>query len=226
MAATLPKSESNPYAFTMLQTWKFSKGILLTVLVTAMLSFLVLGYGYRQQRSSEILTGVIAGLTIILGMLTAEWLRASREQVEVTRMRGIDLMAHLERYLYNFEEYMQDPLSHENSHHGEDMTNVANSLGLLARTTRWPQPNAKKIRAMASEMQGKTAALHLDAFENGEIWSLDERLEVANDFGPLWQLIWDHTSQANSDFSARVKKYRKTQRNDGIPFAWAKKPSN
>jgi len=210
----------------MLQTWKFSKGILLTVLVTAMLSFLVLGYAYRQERSSEILTGVIAGLTIILGMLTAEWLRASREQVEVTRMRGIDLNDYLQTYLYNFEEYMQDPLSHENSHHREDMTNVVNSLGLLARTTRWPQPNAKKIRETASEILVKTAALHLDAFENGYIWSLDERLEVTNDFRPLWQLIWARSSQVDSDISARVEKYRKTQRNEGIPFAWAKNPLN
>ena len=152
-----------------------------------MLSFLVLGYAYRQQRSSEILTGVIAGLTIILGMLTAEWLRASREQVEVTRMRGVDLNNYLQTYLYNFEEYMQDPLSHENSHHREDETNVINSLGLLARTTRWPQPNAKKIRETASEMLGKAAALHFDAFENGYIWSVDERRQVIKDFRPFWK---------------------------------------
>ena len=210
----------------MLQTWKFSKGILLTVLVTAMLSFLVLGYAYRQQRSSEILTGVIAGLTIILGMLTAEWLRASREQVEVTRMRGIDVLFHLDRYLYNFEEYMQDPFSHEKSHHAEDLARVAISLGSLHRTTRWPQPNAKKIREIASETHIKVAALHLDATENGYIWSLDERLEVAKDFAPIWPLIWGRSLQADSDISARVEKYRKTQSNEGIPFAWRKKTPN
>lgn len=210
----------------MLQTWKFSKGILLTVLITAMLSFLVLGYGYRQQRASEILTGVMAGLTIILGMLTAEWLRASREQVEVTRMRGLDLMTYLERYLYNFEEYMQEPFSHENSHHGEDLTKVANSLGLLARTTRWPQPNAKKIREIANETHIKLVALYSDAFENGYIWSVDERRQVIKDFRPFWSLMWDRSPQADSDVTARIEKYRKTQRNEGTPFAWSKKPSN
>ncbi len=210
----------------MLQTWKFSKGILLTILVTAMLSFLVLGYAYRQQRSSEILTGVIAGLTIILGMLTAEWLRASREQVEVTRMQGINLLTHLERYLYNFEEFMQDPFSHEKSQHAEDLAHVATSLGSLHRTTRWPQPNAKKIRKMASEIHAKVGALQSDAFENGYIWSVDERLEVANDFVPLWQLIWARSSQADSAITARVEKYRKTQRNEGIPFAWTKRTPN
>ena len=210
----------------MLQMWKFSKGILLTVLVTAMLSFLVLGYADRQQRSSEILTGVIAGLTVILGMLTAEWLRTSREQVEVTRMRGINISTHLDRYLYNFEEYMQDPLSHEQSRHAEDFVHVFSTLALLARTTRWPQPNAKKIRELASELHSKIGALQTDAEENGYIWSLEERLEVGNDFGPFWQLIWARNLQANNDNTARMEKYRKTQNNGGIPFAWRKKTSN
>ena len=206
--------------------WKFSKGILLTVLVTAMLSFLILGYAYRQQRSSEILTGVIAGLTIILGMLTAEWLRTSRQQVELTRMRSVDLLTHLDRYLYNFEDYMQDPLSHEQSHHAEDFVHVFISLGGLARTTRWPQPNAKKIRKLALELHAKVGALQTDAFENGYIWSLDERLEVANDFVPFWRLIWARNLQANLEIKARVDKYRKTQSNEGIPFAWKKKTLN
>ena len=206
--------------------WKFSKGILLTVLVTAMLSFLILGYAYRQQRSSEILTGVTAGLTIILGMLTAEWLRTSRQQVELTRMRSVDLLTHLDRYLYNFEDYMQDPLSHEQSHHAEDFVHVFISLGGLARTTRWPQPNAKKIRKLALELHAKVGALQTDAFENGYIWSLDERLEVANDFVPFWRLIWARNLQANLEIKARVDKYRKTQSNEGIPFAWKKKTLN
>ena len=210
----------------MLQSWKFSKGILLTILVTAMLSVLVLGYAYRQQRSSEILTGVIAGLTIILGMLTAEWLRVSREQVEATRILGMDVLMHLERYLYNFEELMQDPYSHEKSHYAEHYEHVGISLGSLARTTRWPQPNAKKIREMASEIHAKLVALSLDAFENGYIWSLEERMVVAKDFNPLWQLIWARNLQADSDVTARIEKYRKTQRNEGTPFAWSKKPSN
>jgi len=210
----------------MLQMWKFSKGIFLTILVTTMLSFLVLGYAYRQHRSSEILTGVIAGLTIILGMITAEWLRSAREQVEATRKRGIDLSTHLERFLYNFEEYMQDPLSHEQSHHADDHVHVITSLGLLARTTRWPQPNAKKIREIARELHAKVMALREDAVENGYIWSLDERIVMANDFMAFWPLIWARNLQADSDNTARVEKYRKTKSNEGIPFAWRKKPSN
>ena len=167
-----------------------------------------------------------AGLTVILGMLTAEWLRASREQVEMTRMRAIDLSTHLDRYLYNFEEFMQDPFSHEQSHHAEDFAHVRISLGSLARTTRWPQPNAKKIREMAGEMLAKVSSLSSDAFENGYIWSLDERIEVAKDIGPLWQLIWARSLQTDNDIKARMEKYRKTQRNEGIPFAWRKKSSN
>lgn len=71
----------------------------------------LLGFAYQRHRSSEILTGVIGGLTIILGMITAGWLRASREQIELTRSRFFELLTHLERYLYNFDEYMRDQYS-------------------------------------------------------------------------------------------------------------------
>ena len=209
----------------MLQTWKFSKGILLTVLFTAVLSFLVLGFAYRQHRSSEILTGVIGGLTIILGMITAEWLRASREQVELARSRFVELFTYLDRYLYNFENYMQDPLSHEQSRYAEDFVHVFSSLALLARTTRWPQPNAKKIREVALELHAKIAALQWDALENGYVWSLDERMVVSNDANQFGRLIWARKTQADDDNTARMEKYRKTQRNEGIPFMWKRERS-
>lgn len=120
----------------MLEIWKFPKGIPLTALATATIWFLVLGFAYRQHRSSEILTGVIGGLTIILGKIRAAWLRSSREQVEVTRDRFFELMTHLERYLYNFDGFMQEPYSHEKSRHMEDFVLVFSSLSSMSRTTR------------------------------------------------------------------------------------------
>lgn len=210
----------------MIETWKFSKGILLTALATGIIWVAVVGFAYQKNRSSEILTGVIGGLTIILGMITAEWLRASREQVELTRTRQLELITYLDRYLYNFEDYMRDPLSHEQSRHAEDFIHVFSALALLARTTRWPQPNAKKIREVAVELHAKVQALHTDAFENGYIWSLDERMVVINDYNQFGPLIWARKAQADGDYMGRVDKYRKTQPNEGIPFAWIKKPSN
>ena len=134
--ANFLSSESSPYDSFMIDTWKFSKGILLTIFFTAAISFLVLGYAYRQHRSSEILTGVIAGLTIILGMITAEWLRSAREQVELTRTRFFVLANYLEGYLYNFGDFMQNQFSHAKAEHLEDFFRVNSSATLLARTTR------------------------------------------------------------------------------------------
>ena len=96
-----------------MESWKFSKGLLLTAFITGLIWFLVLGFAYQQNRSSEILTGVIGGLTIILGMITAEWLRSCREQVEVTRRKHRELISVIDTFLYNFEEAMQNPFSKE-----------------------------------------------------------------------------------------------------------------
>jgi len=207
------------------ETWKFSKGILLTAFTTALIWFLLLGFAYRQHRSSEILTGVIGGLTIILGMITAEWLRSSREQVEVTRTRFFELVTYLQRFLYNFDEYHRDPLSHEQARHHDDFSHVFSSLTLLVRTTRWPQPNAKKIRETARELLAKLTALQTDAVENGRIWSLEKRMSLVSDQEQLNRLIWARKSEEVEDFKERIDKYRESTKNEGFPVGWTKKVS-
>ena len=209
----------------MLETWKFSKGILLTVFFTAVVSFLVLGYAYRQHRSSEILTGVIAGLTIILGMITAEWLRSAREQVELTRIRFFDLVSHLERYLYNFDDFMQDQFSHDQARHMDDFIHVGSSATMLSRTTHWPQPNAKKIREAGHDLSTKIEAMQLDADENGLIWSLEDRMQIAFDIAKLAPLIWAGTPEKAKVYRANIDSYRKSPRNEGMPDAWTRKRS-
>jgi len=209
----------------MIETWKFSKGILLTILFTAAVSFLVLDYAYSQHRSSEILTGVIAGLTIILGMITAEWLRSAREQVELTRIRFFELVSYLERFLYNFDDFMQDPFSHDQSRHLEDFFHVNSSATLLARTTRWPQPNAKKIREGGHVLIVKVEAMQQDADENGIIWDLEDRMRIVFDAAKLGPLIWAGTPEKSKAYRANLDSYRKSPRNEGMPAAWTRKRS-
>ena len=57
-----------------------------------------------------------------------------------------DLVNYLERYLYNFGDFMQNQFSHVQAGHLKDFIRVNSSATLLARTTSLPQPNAKKIR--------------------------------------------------------------------------------
>ena len=209
----------------MFDSWKFSKGNYLTITLTALSGFLVISYAHSQHRSSEILTGVIGGLTIILGMLTAEWLRSAREQVELTRTRFHELLAHFERYLYNFDEYMEDQFSHEKSRHLDDFVHVMTSLIFLSRTTRWPQPNARKIREVAGELYAKMSALQTDADENGCIWILEERMTLAADLQKFSPLIWGRKPGQLDDQMERMLKYRKSSHNEGIPDAWKKRRS-
>ena len=54
----------------------------------------------------------------------------------MTRKRFHTLAEHLGRYLYNFDEYMADPFSHEHQQDVDDLTYVATSLSFLSRTTQ------------------------------------------------------------------------------------------
>jgi len=210
----------------MLQTWKFSKGLLLTVFMTGLISFLVLGFAYQQDRSSEILTGVIGGLTIILGMITAEWLRSSREQVEVTRIRIHELMSLLQTYLYNFDEFMQNSFSKEQAHHIEEYNRINISLISLMNTTRWPQPNSRKIRDAARILYAKLNALYFDAHENGHIWNLEKRMPLCFEANQISRLIWALTAEESVDFQVEIANHRQSPKNDGLPFRWTKSVPN
>ena len=182
----------------------------------------MLGFAYRQNRSSEILTGVIGGLTIILGMLTAEWLRSCREQVEFTRSRIEDVLSLFEQYLYKFDGFVRDPYSKEQSHVMEEAIRIDSALTDLLRTTRWPQPNAGKIRDAARILYAKLKALEADAFENGHIWSLEKRMSLVIDALQITRLIWKRSAEEVVDFQVEIDKYRESPKNDGIPFVWTR----
>ena len=209
-----------------MESWKFSKGLLLTALITVLIWFLVLGFAYQQNRSSEILTGVIGGLTIILGMITAEWLRSCREQVEVTRIRHMEMLHVIDQFLYNFEEAAQNPYSKEQSHHIEEANRISSALSSLIQTTRWPQPNAGKIRDAALILSAKLTALGRDAWENGHIWNLEKRLTLAHEAFLIGRLIWMRTAEEVVDYEVEVDKFRESPKNDGLPFRWTKKSPN
>ena len=157
-------------------------------------------------------------------MLTAEWLRSAREQVDLTRMRFEELMTHFEKVLYNFDTFIRDQFSEEGSRHWEDYNHVISSLIRLSRTTRWPQPNAVRIRKAARDLLARMRPLARDAEENDHIWVLEERLEILSDSGELSELIWAHRSEETDDFESLVNKYRKTPSTKGMPISWVKKP--
>lgn len=188
--------------------------------------FLLLGFAYQQHRSSEILTGVIGGLTIIFGMITAEWLRSSREQVELTRERYFELSSLLQNFLYNYHDFMQAPFSPEQSHQMENFNRIQITIGLIARTTRWPQPNAREIRERGLDLMAKLVALQSDAHENGHIWSLEKRMALFLELRQIAPLIWVRKPEEIDEFKKRSDNYRESPRNDAFPFGWSHRDSN
>ena len=73
--------------------WKSSKSTALILAITGFVGICVLAFAYHLRHYTEILSGVIGGLTIILGMVTAEWLRSAREDSEanVSRLHILQL---------------------------------------------------------------------------------------------------------------------------------------
>ena len=210
----------------MFDSWKYSKGSYLVIIFTASIGTLILGIAYHLRNFSEILSGVIGGLTIILGMLTAEWLRSSRQQIEETRTSYKNLVLNLERLLYSFDEFAADQYSPDNYIYWDQWESCSVALSWLRSSARWPQPNAKRIRFVAEDLSLRFDAMNCDAQENDYVWTMEERFELLAVLSQFRPLIWPRTLDQGNEIRTRFEAYRKTPPNDGLPLAWKRKSSN
>ena len=210
----------------MFDSWKYSKGSYLVIIFTAGIGTLILGVAYHLRNFSEILSGVIGGLTIILGMLTAEWLRSSREQIEKTRNSYGDLILNFERLLYSYDEFAIDQYSQDHYIFWDQYELCAVALMWLRGSARWPQPNAKKIRLVAKDLSLRFEAMNADATENDYVWTMEERFEMLAVLTQFRPLIWPRTPDQGNEIRTRFEGYRKTPPKDGLPLAWKRKSSS
>jgi|GEM_PF-2510490 len=206
-------------------SWKFAKGTYLTLFVVGMTGMAVLLFAYHQKHYSEILTGVIGGTTIILGMVTAEWLRDSREQVERTKKLIDIILSNFKQLLYNAEFLLDEPYSEKYSVEYGRLINIRTALMTLGTTTKWPQPNARKIREIAREIDTQIFALYADAVESGYLWSVEKRYQLISEADKILGLVLGNKNPESNlaHFINQVEKYRETPVNTGIPKVWAKK---
>lgn len=207
----------------MFDSWKFSKGSYLIIIFTGGAGLLVFSFAYYLQSYSEILSGIIGGLTIITGIIIAEWLRAARTQVEQTRSHVGDAISSMQMLIYNAEYWGEgEIMAYGNETHYKNFFQARRSLMALVETTRWPQPNAASIRQLAHELDVKLYAMHRDAYENGHIWSVDKRLRFFAEVGQLLFLVLATEGSAN-ELQNEVAQARDTPKNDGVPAAWKSK---
>ncbi|MFA5919041.1 MAG: hypothetical protein WC800_05845 [Candidatus Nanopelagicaceae bacterium] len=210
----------------MFDSWKYSKGSYLVIILTASIGTFILGVAYHLRNFSEILSGVIGGLTIILGMLTAEWLRSSRKQIEETRTSYKSLILNFERLLYSYDELATDQYSPDHYIYWDQYERCADALMWLRGSVRWPQPNAKKIRLVAQDLSLRFEAMNADATENDYVWTMEERFELLAVLPQFRSLIWPRTPYQDDELRTRFEGYRKTPPNDRLPLSWKRKSKN
>lgn len=199
--------------------WKSSKSTSLTLLVTSMAGILILAFAYHLHHYTEILSGVIGGLTIILGMVTAEWLRSTRDEAEATERRLRSIAVNFRSVVFNVEYLLTDPSAPLHQEKEIALRELFYELSQVARKTRWPQSNAKEIRRQALEVLTGLSAMIQDATENEHIWSVEKRFGLGLEAVHLLNNIVDGTKEAALQMEMSKKK-RETEPRQGMSMQW------
>ena len=210
------------YIPEMTRLWKNSKSSVLTLVITAVAGACVLAFAYHLRHYSEILSGVIGGLTIILGMVTAEWLRSTSEASEETWLHLRNLSVNFSSVIFNPEFLLTDPSSIEYRDQWKTMMEVFADLTHLTIKTRWPQPNAKDVRRRSLEVVGALNAMVGDAFQNEHLWSVEKRYQLLQEADALFFAFDAVSKKEEKIFLNAHAKWRETERREGMGMQWMK----
>ena len=113
------------------------------------------------MKTDILLTGLVSGLTILLGVVTADWLKRLRDRINYTRRIMTDITLSLIRYV----EYLGSQLSRRieigiifSRSQGENelienFNFLLKELRDLSEIPRWPQRNARRIRHAALDLR-------------------------------------------------------------------------
>ena len=200
--------------------WKSSKSSSLVLILTGLVGVCVLAFAYHQHHFTEILSGVIGGLTIILGIVTAEWLRTAREDSEANVSRLHTLQLNYYPLILNPDFLLGDetvPLIKEQT---KTFYDVNYNLLLLATKTRWPQPNAKKIRLQALSLRAKNLAMFRDAVENRHLWSAEKRHGLQIEMNELADTVFTRRKRDVEIAREIYYKSRETEPREGMSMVW------
>lgn len=206
----------------MIDSWRYSKSTYLAAFFTLVGGLLIFGLALHSHRYSEVLGGVIGGITIIFGMITAEWLRSSREIVETTQNRYEELLNVFEPLLFNFELFSKSPFSESQKTNLKNFVSSGSLIRKLSRSTRWPQPNARQIRQEFWEFGIKWGALIGDAFENDYVWSVEDRWELVDELEKYGPMIWGVKEAEALSRRSKMSHIRRTPQSERLPAWWTR----
>ena len=200
--------------------WTFSKSTVLTLVATSLVGIFVLTFAYHLRHYAEILSGVIGGLTIILGMVTGEWLRSTPTEAEKNLERLEFIENNIESVLFNAQIFSEGSLFHKDEHLLAHK--IARQLYFFEYHYRWPQPNAREIRKIASELGAEYWAMMDDASENELLWSAEKRYKFLVEFFPFFYLLRGEKAERLELGYQNYLKYRETERRPEMKISWRK----
>jgi hypothetical protein len=112
-------------------------------------------------KTDILLTGLVSGLTILLGVITADWLKRLRDRINYTRRITTDISHSVRKYI----EYLGSQLSprieigisfsrsQDENELIENFNFLLRELRDLSEIPRWPQRNARRIRQAAFDFR-------------------------------------------------------------------------
>ena len=108
------------------------------------------------MKTDILLTGLVSGLTILLGVITAEWLKRLRDRISYTRRIVFDISICKLIFVSYLEDNLIEPFSYTSSKTSEELREFKESVHVLVKELRdlsevpkWPQRNARRIRQAA-----------------------------------------------------------------------------
>ena len=223
----IPSAQFHPfgfivhYIFTMNDLWKTSKSTVLTLAITVIAGISVLAFAYHLRHYTEILSGVIGGLTIILGMVTAEWLRSAREDAEEAEQRLRNLTSNFYFLMMDTSFLLENPYEPRARERRTMLYEVIHELNYLCLKTRWPQVNAKKIRSAALELLAGVLAMIQDADHKEHLWSTEKRFALAEEEADLIDLMVAGTKKEDAWIRKMILQKRETKsEKNGMNIHW------
>jgi hypothetical protein len=117
-------------------------------------------------KADILLSGLVSGITILLGVITADWLKRLRNRTEYTRRAAIDIWEGTAKCIdfltvQPIESWGFSKVSIMSQNESDFLTLFAvlmKELRELSESPRWPQRNAKGIRKAAFALRVSFAA--------------------------------------------------------------------
>ena len=157
------------------------------------------------MKAAILLTGVVSGLTILLGVITADWLKRLRDRTEYTRRVVLDISMGIRNFtdflaghlLETFHFSNEIRMSEDERNFFETYYSLAKELRELSESPSWPQRNARRIRATA-------VALRVCVIANQNHCGVYKILLDQKSAEELFLLEWELRSATHSKQDART----------------------